>query len=278
MENNSSYNIKNVAINVDGEIQRLGKQVDLFWEKELQLYKEAGLKDGMKVVELGCGPGYVLKRLLEAYSNITVKGVEIDSLLVEYANNMLNSTWGDRAEIQEGSILDINIEDNSFDFAIIRLVLEHLDDPKKAIKEVKRILKPNGVAVFIDNDFEMHIMASPDVPELRILYDAYCKCRADEGGNPKIGRELPLLLKQCDFENVCDKIISVNSAVVGDERFFGSEGMGIPMQLYKKGYLNSEDLSNILRNWKKMLTSPNHIITRMLFSAYGQNIGKDKEA
>jgi ubiquinone/menaquinone biosynthesis C-methylase UbiE len=74
-------------------------------------------------------------------------------------------------------------------------VLEHLPDPIKAIQEALRIIKPGGKAVFVDNDLTMHIMTHPHIPELGELYHAYCQSREVEGGNPKIGRELPTLLK-----------------------------------------------------------------------------------
>lgn len=270
MNNESSYKIENVAVNIDGEIQRLGNQVNLFWEKEIRLYKNAGLVDGMSIVELGCGPGYVLDKLLGEFKKIKVTGIEISPLLVDYASKMLGSKWKKRATVKEGSILNINLADNSYDFAIVRLVLEHLSNPKQAINEVYRILKPGGIAVFIDNDFEMHIMTSPHVKELRVLYDAYCQCRYDEGGNPKIGRELAVLLKQCDFCEIDNDILCAHSGIVGDQRFLGSEGMGIPMQLYKKGYLSSEELSQILHSWKNMMTDAEHSIVRMLFAAHGR--------
>ncbi len=81
----------------------------------------------------------------------------------------------------EGDIIQTGMEDNTFDFAISRLVLEHLPDPTKAIKEIYRILKPGGKVILVDNDFEMHIMTYPHVSGLRELYDAYCQARFAEG-------------------------------------------------------------------------------------------------
>ena len=36
-----------------------------------------------------------------------------------------------------------------------------------------------------------------DFPELKDLYEAYCRARQDDGGNPKIGRQLPNLYNFC---------------------------------------------------------------------------------
>lgn len=83
----------------------------------------------------------------------------------------------------------MDFADNSFDFVIARMVLEHLPNPLDAVKEVYRVLKTAEKGVFIDNDFDMHLRAHPDIAELTELYEAYCRCRVSDGGNPRIGRE-----------------------------------------------------------------------------------------
>lgn len=270
MENNSSYRVSEVAGSVDQEVLRLKGQVDLFWDKENKRYQDFGLRDNMKVVELGSGPGFLVEKVLEHYPNSQLTGVEIDSFLCEYAKSHLYENYPERVQIVEGSILDIPFPDNSFDFAITRLVIEHLSDPVAAIKEVKRILKPNGKCVFIDNDFEMHIMASPHTAHLRNLYDAYCACRQSEGGNPTIGRELPWLLQEAGLKNIDFDVISAHNFIVGDEKFFKSEGIGIPTKLVKSGFLESKMMGKISVEWSKMIKEERHSILRQLYIAVGE--------
>lgn len=50
--------------------------------------------------------------------------------------------WGQA--MHQIDILDIPYRNNFFDYVIINHVLEHITDIKKAISEVKRVLKPNG--------------------------------------------------------------------------------------------------------------------------------------
>ena len=44
-------------------------------------------------------------------------------------------------------ILDLPFEDGSYDFVFASHVLEHIRDDRKAIKEIRRVLRPNGMAV-----------------------------------------------------------------------------------------------------------------------------------
>lgn len=271
MSDRGSYQIEKISGNLKLEVNRLKAQVELFWNKELKRYKEFGLRDGMSVVELGCGPGFLSEKLLREFPNINIIAVEIDPFLCETAQNYLSQEY-QRFKVIEGSILNTGLEENSFDFAITRLVLEHLPDPVSAVSEINRILKPGGKAVFVDNDFEMHIMAYPNIPELRELYDAYCQSRSSEGGNPRIGRELPGILKAGGLTNIDFEVICAHSGILGDEMFFKSEGIGIPSRLVQDGFLSSKSLGKIAVNWRDMVKNEEHAIIRQLYMAVGEKL------
>lgn len=270
MTQEGSYHVQNIASNVEIEIKRLQAQVELFWPNELKHYIEFGLRNGMSVVELGSGPGFMVDKIAERFPLCHLTALEIDPLLVDYATNYLAQKERQHCTILQGSIMATGLTDASFDFALIRMVLEHLPDTRGAIQEVLRILKPGGKAIFIDNDFEMHIMTYPHIPELRELYDAYCQARYSEGGNPRIGRELPVLLKNEGFVQVSFEVISAHSDIVGDEMFFRSEGIGIPSKLVNEGYLSSKTLGKISVGWRNMTRSKDHTIIRQIYLSAGE--------
>jgi SAM-dependent methyltransferase len=54
-------------------------------------------------------------------------------------------TFGEHGEDQVGSLLALPFSDNSFDGIVLTEVLEHCTDPKAAIAEVFRVLKPGGL-------------------------------------------------------------------------------------------------------------------------------------
>ena len=171
--------------------------------------------------------------------------------------------------------MQMDFADNSFDFVIGRMVLEHLPDPLNAVREVHRVLKTGGKAVFIDNDFDMHLRAYPDIPELKELYEAYCRCRISEGGKPWIGRELPGILQEGGFSNVDLEIVSAHSRVIGDEAFLKSEGSGIPAKLVKDGYLSHDVLDRLARKWHDALKQNHHVFFRQLFVAGGEKLSSE---
>lgn len=194
--------------------------------------------------------------------------MEIEPILIEYAKR--NSLKHNNShQIIEKSILCSGLENDLFDLIIVRLVLEHIQNIYSAMNEIKRLLKPNGNVIIIDNDFDFHLMIYPRVEKLNKLYEAYCNARIEQGGHPKVGKELPSILKESGFEISDFRTIVAHSEVVGREIFNKSEGLGIATKLMKDNYLSSEDYTEIVINWSKSVKSEKYGIMRQLFVAVG---------
>jgi ubiquinone/menaquinone biosynthesis C-methylase UbiE/acyl carrier protein len=270
MAESGSYDIQNFAVDKNKEILRLNAQIDLFWEQEYSFYRRLGLSDGMKVLDCGCGPGYLLEKLLTLFPSISCTGVEISEFLYTTAIDNITTKRLDRCSVYNQSILNIELPDNTFDFVIVRLVLEHLPDPIAAMREVFRVLKVGGQAVFIDNDFDFHVHTYPEVPELVDLYKAYCDARIHDGGNPRIGRQLPHLLSVAGYSDIVFETIAAHNSIAGDQAFLHSEGSGIALQLLRDGYLASPVYDRLALHWSTMLKTREHSIIRLLFAGSGK--------
>lgn len=251
------------------EVQRLKAQLDLFWEQELCEYRQLGLSDNMSVLDCGCGPAYLLEKLLNEFSGIQYTGVEASEPMYKMALENIKEKKLIQCRIINQDITSIDLPDNLFDFVIMRIVLEHLPKPELALKEILRVLKIGGRAVFIDNDFDFHVRTEPAVPELSNLYSAYITARTEDKGNPRIGRHLPNLLQNAGYNNITYNTICAHNALLGDEAFSRSEGSGIALQLVHKGYLNSTVYDDLIVNWNNMLNTPGHSIMRQLFICSG---------
>lgn len=105
-------------------------------------------------VDLGCGTGEVLEKLLEV-SN-TVIGVDGSPKMLELARRRFNDnlTKLSHLSLRIGELDHLPLRDNEANFACINLVLHHLSDPKIALDEIQRVLSPKGI-LFI-SDFVQH--------------------------------------------------------------------------------------------------------------------------
>ncbi len=103
------------------------------------------------IVDLGCGTGDLLPLLKK--KSFHVIGVEKSVKMLEEARKHYELER-DGIDIRIGELEHLPLRDEEADIALINLVLHHLSEPKKAIKEVYRILKPEGSFIIID--FHLH--------------------------------------------------------------------------------------------------------------------------
>lgn len=113
----------------------------------------------INVLELGCGPGGILRELKESY-NCIVYAIDISPKMLEYAhlNNpdavLIN---GDILEIDSISVNDCPTENNTMRFdIIIMMAFIHVftvNDAKKILRKVQTWLNPNGL-IYLDTTIE----------------------------------------------------------------------------------------------------------------------------
>lgn len=94
-------------------------------------------------IELGCGEGFSTQRLRELLpENIELEASEYVGKLVPAAGKR-----NPGVRVMQESVYDLQRPDKSFDIVFLLEVLEHLDYPDVALKEIHRILKDDGVLV-----------------------------------------------------------------------------------------------------------------------------------
>jgi SAM-dependent methyltransferase len=99
----------------------------------------AGEMEGFRVLDLGCGPGLYAAEMTS--KGATVVGVDESQEMVRLARESVPTA---RFEIHDlNQSLDW-LEDQSFDLAVMALVIHHLDNRRLVLDEVHRLLRPGG--------------------------------------------------------------------------------------------------------------------------------------
>lgn len=272
-----SYRAETFAVGLDQEIRRLNAQVDLFWRTEQAALQRAGLRDGMDVLDCGCGPGRLIELLKTEHPSLRVTGLEIDPTLVIAAKEQMTRAGFEDWSIVQASAESPGLAPESFDFIVMRLVLEHLVDPVLALTELKKLLRPGGRIAVISNDFEFHLRTWPPVPELDDLYEAYIASRRADDGDPCIGRRVPGLLREAGLQISGYEVENAHNLLEGDPAFLLAEGAGIPAKLVESGYFPEEVFARLVTSWRAMLEHPDHMMVRPLFIAVGENTDHESE-
>lgn len=86
------------------------------------------------VLDVGCGEGFTLKKLEEKKIGKKNEGVDYSADAIKIGKKIYPEL-----NLSKGNIYELKYEDNSFDLLICTEVLEHLEDPVKAVAEMRRV-------------------------------------------------------------------------------------------------------------------------------------------
>jgi SAM-dependent methyltransferase len=149
----------------DVEVQRLllqGRLYDDYTEHALRL---AGLRPGMRVLDVGCGPGdvsFVAARLVGPSG--TVLGVDAAPEMIELARARAAEKGLSAVRFTQAAIDAITL-DEPVDAIIGRLILMHLPDPAATLRRLSSFVRPGGVIAFSEND----ITAARSIPDMPLF-------------------------------------------------------------------------------------------------------------
>ena len=105
------------------------------------------VKDGMKVLEVGCGGGHFTNMIKKYFPNCEVWGIDLDTNHINFAKNKC-AELGVDVNYMEADINNLPFEDESFDLIFSHTVVEHLPF-ENFIKEQYRTLKTGGHLVIM---------------------------------------------------------------------------------------------------------------------------------
>jgi SAM-dependent methyltransferase len=215
VERRGSYRLQEDFGDVEAELARLESQAANVWAKESLVLRRQGLAPDARVLEIGCGPGFVTQRLLALVPDGSVTGIDNDPYMVELAQRRLAGLG--RVDVRAGSVDATGFSDASFDVATARLVFQHLPDPMSALAELKRVLRPGGRLFVTDGDGGWGLLLDPEPSHFEQVSSAVAAMRTALGGNPAVGRRLPRMLADAGFTDLGLDVVVIHSVIDGTD-------------------------------------------------------------
>jgi 2-polyprenyl-3-methyl-5-hydroxy-6-metoxy-1,4-benzoquinol methylase len=179
----------------DAEVRRLLLQARLYDDYTEHALRLAGLRPGMRVLDVGCGPGdvsFVAARLVGPEG--AVLGIDAAADIIEFARARAIEQGVTSVRFEQTTVGDLAL-DEPVDAVIGRLILMHLPDPVATLRQLAGLVRPGGVIAFSEFD----ITAARTVPELplwQVVRDAIAGTFTGLGLDPTFAATLPTLFQR----------------------------------------------------------------------------------
>jgi SAM-dependent methyltransferase len=171
------------------ELERMARQAEVFAPFARQLFQQAGIGSGMRVLDIGCGAGDVtfLAAKMVGPSGEVV-GADTSASAVEWSRNRASSQGLRNVSFVLGDPALMSFHPQ-FDVVVGRLVLMYYREPANALRSVANHVRPGGIIAF--QEFDMTKMRSfPPIPAFEIAADTMKHALIASGAEVNIGMEL----------------------------------------------------------------------------------------
>lgn len=165
------------------------------------LHHDTRYPAGSKVLEGGCGVGAQTAILAKKSPRAHFTSVDISEKCLHMAESLSRKSGLSNVAFRQADLLALPFDNASFDHVFVCFVLEHLERPLEALKELRRVLKPGGTITVIEGDHGSCYF-HPETKEARRAWQCLVKVQAFLKANSLIGRELYPVLRKAGFKNI----------------------------------------------------------------------------
>ncbi len=119
---------------------------------EIFAQRNPGTLDGARVLDLGCGPGNILIRLLRAYPKATCDGLDGSQAMLDQARIALDDLPGvaRRARLLCACLPSDELESGAYDLVVSNSLLHHLHDPQVLWGAIRLAGRPGALVQVVD--------------------------------------------------------------------------------------------------------------------------------
>jgi len=166
------------------------------------LHSDTAYPAGSLVLEAGCGVGAQTVTLASSSPGANLVSVDICEQSLRRAQEDMRLMGHGNVGFQRADIFNLPFRSSSFDHVFVCFVLEHLQDPGRALTQLKRVLKPGGSITVIEGDHGSAYF-HPDSAHARRAVRCLIDLQRLAGGDSLIGRRLYPLLEGAGFQSIC---------------------------------------------------------------------------
>jgi ubiquinone/menaquinone biosynthesis C-methylase UbiE len=217
------------------------------------------LRPGMRLLDCGCGPGSITLDFAEALAPGEVIGIDIEGETLARAKAAAAERNLPNVRFEKGDVYDLPFPDASFDAVWTSSILQWLNNPRGAMREIFRVLKPGGVYATRDRDRRGDVFGNSNRLVKRALDLHYRQNEYWSGGDLSIGGKMRAMIMRTGFENVTTVASYENHGEPGAARFMvGMYDRALKVEerpwsvqiIKEKGWANDGGLARMIEAWR----------------------------
>jgi ubiquinone/menaquinone biosynthesis C-methylase UbiE len=241
----------------DHELERLALQHEVWLEITTRVLDRLELGQGERVVDLGCGPGFVLEMFRERVGDTgEVIGVDESERWIEHiAARSADRGWTN-VRPMHARIQDLDLEPASVDLIFMRWVLGFLGDRMEVLRSLARFLRPGGRLVVMDYNHN-GVSLFPECDSFWAVIRATRQLYETRGGDTWVMGEIFDLFRRAELEpeSLSPDLVAGppgSPAWRWAEAFFPFHTKG----MVAAGVLTNEDRDRFLADWDERNADP----------------------
>nr|WP_320162060.1 methyltransferase domain-containing protein [uncultured Methanoregula sp.] len=180
------------------ESERLADQAQTLTDL---LHHDTHYPAGSRVLEAGCGIGAQTVILAKNSPEAQITSLDISKDSLARAEQMALKEGLTNVTFRQGDIFHLPFEPASFDHIFVCFVLEHLAEPRRALEQLRPLLKEGGTLTVIEGDHGSTFF-HPENPDASRAVDCLVQLQQQAGGNALIGRQLYPLVAGAGFRDI----------------------------------------------------------------------------
>src|SRR6478735_3314789 len=218
------------------------------------------LSEGQSLLDVGCGPGTITIDLARVVAPGLVVGIAPEGAVLDGARR-LAAQAAVEVRFAVGDIYHLAEPDGSFDVVHAHQVLQHLPDPVRALRQMRRLCAPGGVVAARDGDYAA-MTWFPRIPALERWLDLYQRVARANGGEPDAGRRLYGWAIEAGFTDVQPSASAWCYATPADRSWWGGlwadriVSSALAERAVAGGFATPGELQELSDGWREWASSP----------------------
>jgi SAM-dependent methyltransferase len=178
------------------EVERLHLLEQVYGPQSQALFRRAGLREGLRVVEVGCGSGNMSCWLAtQVGPGGSVVGIDNSPAQIEQARRQADALGLRNVRFAVAEAYTPGLPAASFDMAYCRLVLMHLARPADGLRAMRDLVRPGGRVLCEEMDLTRWV-CDPPSPLMDRLFQLNVALGDRHGGHFRLGTSLHRLFHQ----------------------------------------------------------------------------------